>query len=62
MKLHTWVKSRRCESAGCVEVAGFVDEVRMRDSKRLEGPVLRFDTLEWTSFIQGVKDGEFNTR
>jgi uncharacterized protein DUF397 len=45
---------------GCVEVA-FVDgQVAVRDSKHKQGPVLTFTSMEWRTFLRGVRDGDFN--
>jgi hypothetical protein len=35
------------------------DAVLVRDSKISDGPVLRFTRQEWTAFLAGVQDGEF---
>ena len=34
--------------------------ILIRDSKDPSGPVLAFNEAEWTAFIAGVKDGEFD--
>ncbi|GAA4970210.1 DUF397 domain-containing protein [Uniformispora flossi] len=34
--------------------------VAMRNSAHPEGPVLRFTEGEWTAFVLGVRDGEFD--
>jgi hypothetical protein len=47
-------------SFGCVEVATRDHGVAVRDSKDPDGPVLRFDLLEWVSFLQGARDGQFD--
>lgn len=31
----------------------------LRDSKDLNGPVLRFTASEWAVFVAGVRDGDF---
>jgi hypothetical protein len=54
-----WRKSSRSGTNGCVEVA-FVDgQVALRDSKDRPGPVLLFTSHEWTAFLAGARDGEF---
>jgi hypothetical protein len=54
-----WRKSSRSGTNGCVEVA-FVDgQVAVRDSNDRRGPVLLFTSHEWTAFLAGVRDGEF---
>ncbi|MDQ2710520.1 MAG: DUF397 domain-containing protein [Actinomycetota bacterium] len=58
-----WVKSSRSNgAANCVEVALLPDgSVKLRDSKTGEaGPVLTFTPSEWTAFLAGVRDGEFD--
>jgi hypothetical protein len=57
-----WRKSTRSNgTANCVEFCELQDRWAVRDSKAGENsPVLLFSTSEWATFIQGVKDGEFN--
>jgi Domain of unknown function (DUF397) len=57
-----WIKSSLSFSNGnCVEVASLPDdEIGVRDSKDVVGPVLRFTPAEWHAFIGGVRNGEFD--
>jgi Domain of unknown function (DUF397) len=55
-----WRRARRCESAGCVEVARLWDLFAVRDSKQPTGPVLTFAAGEWRAFVAGVRAGEFD--
>jgi hypothetical protein len=58
-----WRKSSRSGPDGdnCVEIAELSDGGRaVRDSKDPEGPKLLFTAAEWTAFVGGVKDGEFD--
>lgn len=59
----TWHKSRYSgEEQGCVETAFLVDgRVAVRDSKDRSGPALIYAHTEWTAFISGAKDGEFDS-
>jgi Domain of unknown function (DUF397) len=41
-------------------VAFLDDLVAVRDSKDPDGPVLRFNAVEWKAFTEGVRDGEFD--
>ena len=56
-----WRKSNLSGDTGCVEVA-FVDQnVGVRDSKLGDdSPVLVFTPHEWSVFLQGAGNGEFN--
>jgi len=46
-----------------VEVAGLADDIiKVRDSKRPRGAVLKFTPAEWDAFIGGVQLGEFNRK
>ena len=58
-----WIKSSLSFSNGnCVEVASLSDGViGVRDSKDSGGPVLRFTSDEWTTFLGGVRNGEFDS-
>ena len=56
-----WVRSRACSSDGCVEVAQLADgSVALRDSKDAAKAAHIFDRDEWTAFVAGVKNGEFD--
>jgi hypothetical protein len=58
-----WRKSIRSGpwTDNCVEV-GFAgaDDIRVRDTKNREAGELKFTQSEWTAFIAGAKDGEFD--
>lgn len=56
-----WRKSSHSGMNGCVEVAVMPGRVAVRDSKDQGGPVLVFSETEWTAFIRGIKDGEFDS-
>ncbi len=56
-----WRKSTRSGTEGnCVEVRALNSMIEVRDSKKPEGPVLRFTHAEWSAFVGGAEDGEFN--
>ena len=55
-----WIKSSRCESNACVEVAHAGGEILVRNSAGSASPVLRFTQAEWIAFIGGVRDGDFD--
>src|SRR5271166_5492514 len=57
-----WIKSSLSFSNGnCVEVASLPDgHIGVRDSKDPAGPVLRFTSGEWRTFLGGTRNGEFD--
>jgi hypothetical protein len=56
-----WIRSRACSSDGCVEVAHLADgSIALRDSKDVRKAAHVFDREEWSAFIAGVKNGEFD--
>jgi len=54
-----WCKSSASGDSNCVEVAFGADQVLVRDSKDRDGTVLRFTFAEWSAFVIGVRDGQF---
>lgn len=58
----SWTKSSLSFANGnCVEVANLQGGgIGVRDSKDAEGLVLRFTPEEWTAFLGGVRNGEFD--
>ncbi|SDH31438.1 protein of unknown function [Pseudonocardia oroxyli] len=44
----------------CVDVSIGTGAVRVRDSKDPEGPTLLFTEVEWSAFLRGVANGEFD--
>jgi hypothetical protein len=58
----SWVKSSFSYANGnCVEVASLPQGgIGVRDSKNTEGPILRFTPDEWSAFLGGVRNGEFD--
>lgn len=59
---HTnWRKSSHSATNGCVEVGRGGDQIAVRDSKDPSGPVLVFTAHEWRAFLDGVRDGEFDS-
>lgn len=58
-----WVKSSVSEANGqCVELSQLrKGSVAMRNSTDPDGPALVFPAVELAAFLEGVKDGEFDT-
>lgn len=57
-----WRKSSLSDGNGCLEMAVVNGRIAVRDSKDPEGPVLMFSPPEWTAFIKGAHNGEFDLR
>ncbi|RJO72167.1 DUF397 domain-containing protein [Nocardia panacis] len=57
-----WFKSSHSGGGqDCVEVAHLDGGmVGVRDSKATGGPALVFTPSEWSAFVAGVRDGEFD--
>jgi hypothetical protein len=57
-----WVKSSLSLANGnCVEVADLPGGgVGLRNSRDPAGPVLRFTPQEWTAFLGGARNGDFD--
>jgi len=56
-----WRKALRSVNNGeCVELAKFGSMVAVRDSKDPGGAVLMYTRAEWSAFLEGAKNGEFD--
>jgi hypothetical protein len=56
----TWVRSSRCESNACVEVAQIGEDVALRDSKNPDQHLL-LSKAAWSAFIGAIKDGSYQS-
>lgn len=58
-----WRKSRHSNPSGnCVEVAGLPDgAVAIRNSRHPAGPALVCSPAEFSAFLAGARDGEFDS-
>ena len=55
-----WHKSTASDQGECAEVAFADGSVLMRHSQHPSGPMLTFSHSEWTAFLAGVRNGEFD--
>jgi hypothetical protein len=57
----SWITSRACNNSACVQVAHLSGGlVALRDSKDTTRPAHVFNVDEWSAFLTGVKNGEFD--
>jgi hypothetical protein len=57
----SWRKAAASVGNGaCVEVAAADDGVAVRHSKDPDGAVLYYTPAEWSAFLDGAKNGEFD--
>jgi Domain of unknown function (DUF397) len=57
-----WLKARRSTANGqCVEIASAIDNIAIRDSKDPDGPILVYTRSEFRAFLEGARNGEFDT-
>jgi hypothetical protein len=56
----SWRIAQKCNGGTCIRVASNGDAVFIGDSKSSGGPVLRYTRDEWTTFVDGVKQGDFD--
>ncbi|WP_261570953.1 DUF397 domain-containing protein [Frankia gtarii] len=56
-----WRKSSySATQTNCVEVSQTPGLIRVRDSKNPDGPALAFTPSEWSAFLAGARNGEFD--
>lgn len=55
-----WLKAQASGATGCVEIASAVDKIALRDSKDPDGPILVYTLIEFSAFLKGARNGEFN--
>jgi hypothetical protein len=61
MHMNVWFKSSRSGPDGaCVETFFDGNHIHIRHSKNPDGPRLTFTATEWSAFIAGVQEGEFD--
>ena len=56
-----WYKASSSTVNGqCVEIASVAGKIAIRDSKNPKGPVLLYTPAEFSSFLDGARNGEFD--
>jgi hypothetical protein len=58
---HGWIRSSRCESGHCVEVARQGHGVALRNSTAPDQHLM-LSAEAWRAFLAGLRSGEFDMR
>jgi len=57
-----WLKAQSSTVNGqCVEIAAATGNVAIRDSKDPDGPILVYTPAEFRAFLDGARNGEFDS-
>jgi hypothetical protein len=56
----SWRVARKCNGGHCVRVAAHGDKIIIGSSRHLDGPVITYSCDEWTTFLEGVRQGDFD--
>ena len=55
-----WLVAQKCNGGSCVRVASRGEQVVIGDSKNPGGPILTYTRSEWTAFVDGIREGDFD--
>ncbi|BEL05521.1 hypothetical protein Q0Z83_037120 [Actinoplanes sichuanensis] len=55
-----WRASSFCDHINCVEVAVIGGAIAVRNSKDRSGTVQMYSPEEWTAFLDGITNGDFD--
>ena len=57
-----WLKAQSSGANGqCVEIASTAGKIAIRDSKDPDGPILVYTPGEFKAFLDGARNGEFDS-
>jgi hypothetical protein len=56
----SWRVARSCNGGNCVRVAPSGEMILIGDSKDPDGSVLAYNRAEWTAFVEGIRQGDFD--
>lgn len=57
-----WGKAQRSTNNGeCVQIASTAGKIAVRDSKDPNGPILVYTPAEFSAFLDGARNGEFDS-
>jgi predicted secreted Zn-dependent protease len=55
-----WLVAQKCNGGSCVRVATRGEDIVIGDTKNPGGPVLTYSRSEWTAFVDGIREGDFD--
>jgi Domain of unknown function (DUF397) len=55
----SWRVARQCNGGACIRVAADGDGVVIGTSQP-DGPVISYSRAEWTAFVEGIRQGDFD--
>lgn len=55
-----WRVARDCDGGNCVRVAPSAGMIVIGDTKNPDGPVLSYTGAEWSAFVEGIRQGDFD--
>jgi Domain of unknown function (DUF397) len=56
-----WRVALACNGGQCIRVAPQGNRVVIGDSKNPDGPVLTYSRSEWHAFVDGIRQGDFDS-
>jgi Domain of unknown function (DUF397) len=56
----SWRVARKCNAGNCVLIGAADGKIVLGDSKYPDGPVLSYSREEWITFVDAVRQGEFD--
>ena len=56
-----WRVALSCNGGECIRVAPHGDQIIIGDSKNPTAPVLTYSGSEWDAFVDGIRQGDFDT-
>jgi hypothetical protein len=56
-----WLVAQNCNGGTCIRVATHEEQIVIGDSKNPRGPVLTYSRSEWAAFVDGVREGDFDS-
>jgi hypothetical protein len=55
----SWTRPMQCSAGACVEIAMTENAVFVRNSATPKAPIVSFTQVEWSSFVQAIRQGQF---